>query len=158
MTSRPHFHMATVRFETLLQERVFTKIKPLTATIHRNKKRNFASKRICAPSGAPMKMERSGLVAPVDLAERSGMIQLEGRVTEECLSLYVDVDGSICKIVKSKLLELFNLDPVIEEPQDHISLVNMGFIWWLATPTTEDPEARKQDSSEYCWSDYLDKI
>ncbi|KAJ4927219.1 hypothetical protein JOQ06_014954, partial [Pogonophryne albipinna] len=130
----------------------FTKIKPLTAIIHRNKKLNFASERICAPSGALMKvaqMERScppGHTALVDLAEGSGLIQLEsaleGRVTEECLSLY-NVDGS----VKSKLLELFNLDPVIEDPQDHCSLVDMGLIWRLATPTPEDREARKRDGS-----------
>ncbi|KAK5912134.1 hypothetical protein CesoFtcFv8_002035 [Champsocephalus esox] len=86
-----------------MQERVFTKIKPLTAIIHSNKKLNFASDRIWAPSGALMKvaqMERSGLAALVDLAEGSGLIQLEstleGRVTEECLSLY-NVDGSMRK-------------------------------------------------------------
>ena len=48
-------------------------------------------------------MERSGLAALVDLAEGSGMIQLESalerRVTQECLSLY-NVDGSMCKTVK----------------------------------------------------------
>jgi len=63
-------------------------------------------------------MERSGLAAPVDLAEGSGMIQLESalerRVTQECLSLY-NVDGSMIKTVKSKLLELFKVDPVSEK-------------------------------------------
>jgi hypothetical protein len=52
--------------ETLLQERVFTKNRSLTATIHRNKRRNFASEQICASSSAPMKMaqmESSGLAA-----------------------------------------------------------------------------------------------
>ncbi|KAJ4921109.1 hypothetical protein JOQ06_022699 [Pogonophryne albipinna] len=91
-------------------------------------------------------MERSGLAALVDLTEGSGLIQLEsaleGRVTEECLSLY-NVDGSMRKTVKSKLLKLFNLDPVIEDPRDHCSLVDMGLIWRLATPTPEDREARK---------------
>ena len=66
--------------ETFLQERVFAKIKPLTATIHRNKRHNFTGEIICTPSGAHMMvahMERSGLATPVDLAEGSGMIQLE---------------------------------------------------------------------------------
>ena len=92
--------------ETFLQERVFAKIKPLTATIHRNKRRNFTGEMVCTPSGAHMKvahMERSGLAALVDLAEGSGMIQLESalerRVTRDCLSLY-NVDGSMCKTVK----------------------------------------------------------
>ncbi len=80
--------------QTLLQDRVFSKTKLLSSTIHKNKRHNFDSELICAPSGAPVKlaqMERSGLAALVDLAEQSGMIQLEsaleGRVTEECLSL-----------------------------------------------------------------------
>ncbi|KAJ8380935.1 hypothetical protein SKAU_G00017130 [Synaphobranchus kaupii] len=34
----------------------------------------------------------------------------------------------------------------------------MGLIWRLATPTSEDREARKRDGSEYRWSDYLSKI
>ena len=118
--------------ETLLQERVFNKIRPLTATIHRNKRRNFENEQISAQSGAPMKvaqMERWGLAALEDLVKGSCMIQLESalerRVTEECLSLY-NVDGSMRKSVKSKLLELFNLDPVDEEPRDHVSLGTWG--------------------------------
>lgn len=86
-------------------------------------------------------MERLGPAALVDLAEGSGMIQLdlalERRVTEECLSLF-NVDGSMHKTVKSKLLELFSLEPVPEVPQNHVSLVDMGLIWRLATPTPED--------------------
>ena len=150
--------------ETLMQERVFTKDKPLSATIHRNKRRNFANEQIQAPSGATMKvaqMERSGLVALVELVEGSGMLQLEealdGRVTEECLSVY-NVDGSMRKTAKSKLLDLFNLDPVAERPRHHISLVDMGLIWRLATPTPIDREERKRDGVDYSWNDYLDKI
>ena len=66
--------------ETFIQGQVSTKIKPITATIHRNKRQNFSSEIICTPSGAIMKvaqMERSGLMALVDPAEGSGMIQLE---------------------------------------------------------------------------------
>ncbi|KAK5851403.1 hypothetical protein PBY51_002200 [Eleginops maclovinus] len=40
--------------ETFLQERVFR--KPLTATIHRNKRRNSAGEMICTPSGGQMKV------------------------------------------------------------------------------------------------------
>lgn len=145
--------------ETFLQERVLTKIKPLTATIHRNKRQNFASEKICAPSGVNMQvahMERSELAALVDLAEGSGMIQLESalvrRVTEDCLSLF-NVDGSMRKTVKSKLLGLFSLEPVPKVPQNHVSLVDMDLIWRLATPTPEDREAKKRDGSDYCWID-----
>ena len=46
--------------ETFLQEMVFTKIKPLTATIHRNKRQNFASEKICTSSGAHMQVAHMG--------------------------------------------------------------------------------------------------
>ena len=45
------------------------------------------------------------------------------------------IDGSMRKIVKSKLFEQFNHDPVTEELEDHISRIDMGMIWHLATHT-----------------------
>lgn len=72
-------------------------------------------------------MERSGLAALVELVERSGMIQLESAL--EGLS----PDGPIRKTAKSKLLEVFSLDPILERLQDHVSFVDMGLIWQLAT-------------------------
>ena len=62
------------------------------------------------------------------------------------------------KTCKSKLLEFFDLDPVVRKPHNYVSLVDMGLIWRLATPTPEDREAKKRDGSLYCWSDYLQKI
>ena len=62
------------------------------------------------------------------------------------------------KTSKRKLLKLFNLYPVPEKPQQHISLVDMGLIWRLATPTPEDRETKKRDGLDYRWSAYLDKI
>ena len=76
-------------------------------------------------------MEKSGLAALVDLVEESGMIQLEsvleGRVTDECLSL-CNIDGSMCKTVKSKLFELLNLNTVTVEPRYHVNLVDIDLI------------------------------
>ena len=150
-----------IEAETILHERVFTKTQSLTATIHRNKRRNFASEQICISSGASMNMalmERSGMMALVDLAEGAGMIKLEsaleGRVIEECLSMF-NIDGSIRK---SKLLQLLSMEPVTEIPLGYISVVDMGLIWRLATPTPEDREAKRRDGSEYRWINYLDKI
>lgn len=58
---------------------------------------------------------RSGLATIVDLAEGTRMMQLESalerRLTKEHLSLY-NVDGSMCKTVKRKLLGLFKQDLV----------------------------------------------
>ena len=83
-------------------------------------------------------MDNSGLATLIDLAEGSGMMQLESafewRITEECLSKY-NVDGSMHKTCKlGKLLHKFNLYPVAEKPRDLISLVDMGLIWRLAPP------------------------
>ena len=103
-------------------------------------------------------MERTGVAALIEILEGSGVIVLEavlnGRTTEE----YLQVDGSMRKTVKSKLLDLFNLDPIGENPNEYISLVDMGCIWHLATPTPEDSESKKQVGSEYQWIDYIEKI
>ena len=66
--------------ETFLQERVFAKLKTMTAIIHRNKRQNFANEKVCTPSDVPMKvaqMEKCGLTPLVDLVERSDMVQIE---------------------------------------------------------------------------------
>ena len=106
-------------------------------------------------------MERTGLAALIEILEGSGVIVRlyfnSGRITEECLSVY-NVDGSMQKNVKSNLLDLFNLDPIGENPNEYISLVDMGFIWHLATPSSKDCESKKRDGSKYQWSDYLEKI
>ena len=129
----------------------------LTKIIHRNKRKNFASVQISGSSGMEMKvaqMEKSGLAALVDLELEAA---LERRVTEECLSIY-NVDGSMRKTAKSKLLDLFCLKAVDKNITDYVSVVDMGLIWRLATPTPLDYEARKRDGSDYRWSDYIEKI
>ena len=124
--------------ETLLQERVFTQTQNLSATIHKNKRRNFSHENISSQSDVPIKvvqMEKSGLTALLDLAEGSGGIQLdealEGRVTEECLYMY-NVDGSMRKTSNSLLLQLFHVNPVLGKPHEFISIVDMGLIWRLS--------------------------
>ena len=106
-------------------------------------------------------MEKSGMVALVDLAEGVGMIKpesaLEGRVTEECPSIF-HVDGPMRKTGKSKLLQLLSMEPVTEIPQGYSSLLDMGLICQLATSAPEDHEAKRRDGSEYRLVDYLDKI
>jgi len=67
------------------------------------------------------------------------------RVTDECPSL-CDVDGSMRKTMKSKLLDLFNSEATrpTEKPWKFASLVDMGLIWRLAIPTPEDREVRNR--------------
>ena len=106
-------------------------------------------------------MEKAGLADLLDIAQGPNLIKLESvfdwRVTTECLSVF-NADGSMHKTCKSKLLQHFALDPVSEKPHQYISIIDMGLIWRLATPSQEDREAKKRDGSEYKWSDYLDKI
>ena len=45
--------------------------------------------------------------------------------------------------VKSKLLGQFDLDPITDELQHYISLLDMHMIWHLTTPTPEDRGAMK---------------
>lgn len=138
--------------EAILKERVFTKIKTLTSTIHRNKRKNFTSESVVVSSGTSMTvahMEKSRLAAFLNHADGSDIIKLEtalaGRVTEECLAMY-NVNGSFRKTCKSKLLYMFNKDPITEKLRNHISLVDIRLIWRFATPTPEDREATKRDS------------
>ena len=148
----------------ILEKRVFSKQESMKATIHRNKRLNLPSKQICEPSGIYInatQMEKYGLAALMDFAENRGMISLEmlleRRVTEECLSMY-NVDGSMRKTAKSKLLQSFSRNAVTEKPYEYASLVDIGLIWRLSTPTSEDREAKKRNGSEYLWGDYLEKI
>ena len=61
---------------------------------------------------------------------------MEYRITEECLSLFNN-NGTMVKVQKSKLVEKLNLIP-FQTVDSYIALINMGFIWRLATPSPED--------------------
>ena len=142
-----------------LQERVFSKQSSIRDTISRNKRINFTNDFNSKAPGDTMKqkanlMESNGLVAIFNLAEKNKLIDLatilQNRVTEECLSVY-NVDGSMRKTKKSKLLEKFLLTPVLEVPREYASLIDMGYIWRLATPTPEDKESIHRDGLDYTW-------
>ncbi|KAG7171952.1 hypothetical protein Hamer_G000901 [Homarus americanus] len=59
------------------------------------------------------------------------------------------------KLQKRKLQEKLTMTP-IQEPDTYTSIVDMGLIWRLAAPTTEDRE--KGDSTKYTWGDYRKKV
>ena len=74
--------------KTLLQARVFTKTQNTSATIHKNKRRNFSHENISSQSDVPIKvsqMEKSGLAALLDLMEGSGVIQLDDALRDVSL-------------------------------------------------------------------------
>eukprot|EP00745_Piridium_sociabile_P040935 TRINITY_DN7979_c0_g1_i3.p1 TRINITY_DN7979_c0_g1~~TRINITY_DN7979_c0_g1_i3.p1 ORF type:complete len:449 (-),score=103.89 TRINITY_DN7979_c0_g1_i3:362-1708(-) len=64
-------------------------------------------------------------------------------------------NGTYRTTQKSKLVQRFSLQHVdLQEP--YTALIDMGMIWRMATPSTEDRQ--KQDGTPYKWSDYVDKV
>ena len=79
---------------------------------------------------------------------------MQYRVTEKCLPIF-NVNGTIRKVVKSKLVDKFSMDE--QTALDvYIAVVDMGFSWRLSTPISEDRE--KQDGENFTWGDYAKKI
>ena len=65
--------------------------------------------------------------------DRLDLVYVMGhRVTDECLSIF-NIDGSMRKGQTCKLVEKLNLQELPAIPH-YIALVDMGFIWRLATP------------------------
>lgn len=79
---------------------------------------------------------------------------MQHRVTPECLSIF-NANGTFRKSQKSKLLQKLAM-PVTPEPEVYTSVIDMGLIWRLAVPTTEDRE--KRDGTKFTWCDYAQKM
>ena len=67
-------------------------------------------------------------------------------------------DGSMRKTQKSKALEKCNMSPTANCPREYVCLVEMSFIWRLATPTPADREIVCRYGSEYTWGDFGKKV
>ena len=65
-------------------------------------------------------------------------------------------NGTMKKVHKSKMIEKLHTEPMEAVPEKYIALVDMGFLWRLATPSAEDRE--KPDGSVFTWGDYADKL
>ena len=102
-------------------------------------------------------MEIKALVATLDLVTKTDPELLrkvfDYRITENCLSIF-NSNGSIRKCQKSKLIQAMELNPV--SIRNYISIVDMGLIWRLATPSIADKD--KNDGTCYSWKDYADKV
>ena len=79
---------------------------------------------------------------------------MEHHITEERLSIF-NTNGTMVKVQKSKLVEKLNLIP-FPTVDSYIALIDMGFIWRLATPSPKDRE--KDDETDFTWSDYANKV
>ena len=71
---------------------------------------------------------------------------MEYRVTDECLPIF-NINGTMKKVQKSKLIDKLNLQPIANVQEGYIAIVDMGFLWRLATPSVEDRE--KSDGTTF---------
>ena len=103
-------------------------------------------------------MVNSLSMSVVELVDIGGAFYVEQvmdhRVTDECLSIFNE-NGTMRKVQKSAMPKGMEFKEV-QEPEEHTSLVDMGLIWRLATPTKEDRE--KPDGKKYTWGDYRDNV
>ena len=148
--------------KSFFEERMFSNDKPFDATVHRNSRCNFSKPPIVKDGSTTTvtktdAMENKAIAEIIFLAKRCNdtfdLIQvMDHRVTDECLSIF-DIDGTMRKGQKSKLLEKLQL---VELPMLHpyIALTDMGFLWRLESPTTDD--IYSHDGKMYTWGDYAD--
>ena len=101
-------------------------------------------------------MENRAMVKILSLAERS-KADLENlmsyRFTEVCLPIF-NINGQMRKAVKAKLVDCFLMEEAILDNVAYISIIDIGYPWRLAAPTTSDRE--KKD--KFTWGDYAEKI
>jgi len=151
------------KLNSFMEGRVYSKSKNLQDRIHRSSRLNFEKARSTkqTPEDKKIKseqMENKAMSEVISLVEKSGAVEfsdiMANRITEESLALF-NVNGTMRKVQKSKLLEKMTMS-TIDSPTTYTAIVDMGFIWRLATPTTEDRE--KGDETKYLWADYAEKI
>ena len=87
--------------------------------------------------------------AAVDLEEL-----MRYHLTEICLPLF-NINGQMRKTVKSTLKNSFEMHEATLESTSCISIVDMGFIWRLATLSIADRESAEGD---FTWGNYATKI
>lgn len=146
--------------KTFMDERIYSKQKSLYDRIKRNSSLRFANAPVNKANSDNLKvkqMESRALASVVNLVDVSGLVLLPEVIkhclSEECLALF-NVNGTFRKTQKSKLLQKLTLQPI--DVQSYTALVDMGMIWWLASPTAEDRE--KGDGLLYTWGNYTSKI
>ena len=143
---------------------MFLTEKSFDATISRNARGNFNRPPAgeIGPKASVSRtavMENKTMAKVISLVEmcdvKLNLVQIMAyRITEECLSLF-STNGTMVKVQKSKLAEKLNLIP-FQTLDSYIALIEMGFIWRLATPSPEDRE--KDDETHFTWLDYANKL
>ena len=149
------------QLKVFMDERIYSKEKSNHDHIKRNSRLTFAKFPLRKVSGEALKikqgeMESRALAFVVNLVDVSGLLLpelMKHRVSEECLTLF-NAHGTFRKTQQRKHLQKLALQPL--DVNSYVSLVDMGMMWHLASPTAE--ERVKSDGSPYTWGDYTNKI
>ena len=151
------------KVQEFLDERVYSKNKSLNDRVARSKRGNFSTQLIEKERGENLKqkteeMQSKAFASIIRQAEVSDGIKMEDvlhhRVSDECLAIF-NANGSMRKNQKSKLQEKLTMTS-IPEPNVYTSIIDMGLIWRLTTPTLEDRE--KADGTKFTWGDYAENL
>ena len=132
------------------QNRMFSDNQSFHDTIHRNSRHNLNEPRKVTRTDA---MENKAMTSIISLAEtREDKFTLsqvmEYRVTDACLPI-CNINGTMKKVQKPKLIDKLNLQLIENVQEGYIAIVDMGFLWRLATPSVEDRE--KADGTTFTW-------
>ena len=129
---------------------------------HAKKRLNFSIQEVkkvenCTLKGKTEQMETKA-PSVLYLVEHSGSLKfeqaLQHHIAQETLSLF-NVNGTMRKVQKSKLLEKFTMTS-ITEADTYTMIVDMGLIWRTAAPNIEDRQ--ECDGSKYLRVDYREKV
>ena len=136
---------------------MFSKSKSIFDTFSKNKRKTFANFQISNKNETSNKeMEAKALVATLDLIMKDNQELLrkvfEYRITENCLSIF-NSNGSTRKCQKSKIVQEMEFKSL--SLPTYITIVDMGLIWRLSTPSTADRE--NNNGACYTWNDYAHK-
>ena len=151
-------------FQTFLKDRMFSRNKLFDAVMHKNSRKSFSNpprdrKTAAITPSTSVAMENKAMSEVIVLCSEKNVSLvsvMEYRVTEECLSLF-NTNGTMVKVQKSKLIEQLCFTPLpYDKLTNSISLIDMGFIWRLSTPSSEDRE--KNDETNFTWRDYAIKM
>ena len=80
---------------------------------------------------------------------------MDHHAKDECMSI-ININGSIRKGQKSKLIDKLNMQVISLIAQTYIAVVDMGFLWHLTCPSSQDHE--KQDGTMFTWHEYAEKV
>ena len=101
-----------------------------------------------------VEMENKAMAEVVSLSAEKVFLEeiMNHWITDECLSIF-NINRSMAKVQKSKLVQMLNWKETPDwQLQTYISIVDMGFLWRLKAPSTEDSE--KNGGSPFSWNDY----